>query len=245
MLKILLLGNKKILTILTALVIVSCYNQDDYNYSHTEIADKFISDVINDSIRADGASTSQIDYSFPVSSDISLTSVLLKASSGTFVESNSDSLRIEFVRLDNAEENRVKTVRLRASTSVGNSIISAHISNYEILDTVHFYKSFASKISIDSDRFYIKNDSITLISLDATLSSSTGLASSGQTVTFQAPDNLGIKNKISGNSNSKGVINLQYLFTDLSYTGELLFKATSINEEGDIIEASKIVYVVD
>ena len=230
-----------------AIVLLSgCYNEDDYVYNSAEILEHLtVTKPAKDSLPADGTSSMVITYSFDAETDPTLTSLLLVASSGTFKESNDDSLTINFSTLDLSKENLTKEVTLVSGTVVGECVVSAYILSYVNRDTFYFVEAPASSLSLSTSDFFIKNDALKTLSFDADLKSATGLASSGQAVFFESPSGQGFQNVVTTSTNGLSKAQFQYVFTDTAYTGDLVFEAKALDAVGDTIRAQRTVRVID
>lgn len=237
--------NKVISIGIILILLLGCYKEEDYNYSSLEIFENLTVKFDKDSIPADGSSSVKIMYAFPIEADVSLTTLQLVASEGKFFESNNDTLMVNFVTLDSSKEKRIKELTLVSSTKVGESVISTTVLNNVKKDTIRFHRAYPISISLESQTFFIKNDMLDTFFFEASLKSENGIASTGQNVFFESPLQHGIQNKAFNSIGPLGQTKFQYVFTDTSFVGNLLFRVIAINQGGDTITASKTIQVID
>lgn len=242
------LANKKIsLFLIIAIVILQgCYDESDYVYSAEEILEDLEVNIAEPmKIPADGSSKLIINYSFPADADAELTNLLIITSNGTFVESEDDTLKTNFLLLDKTKERRVLQATLKASTTAGIATIRTKLLNYEDVREVMFTEATTTAISLEASPFYFKKDTLQIINISASVNSIKGKASSGRKVLFEVNPNVGFFQSNSASSGANGTANAVYIFTDTSFSGDLTFTAKTTNAVGDTLTTSTEIKVLE
>lgn len=238
----------KPLTILSFITFIlsSCYKEEDYNYSANDIFEELEIKISDSIIYADGASKSIINYRFPIEYDTNYTKLNIKASNGTFLESGTNILHTNFTKLDTLEEFRLAKATLVASTSPGKCIITTELLNYQKESTIQYNIAYPTGVSLSSDLYYITNDTISEVTLNASLSSTNGVASKGRVIMFDFSPNIGFLSSKQSYSNASGTASTKYLFNNTTgYTGDIIFTAKAIGENGDSLSSLYTVKVIN
>ncbi|MEK6477110.1 hypothetical protein WJR50_06235 [Catalinimonas sp. 4WD22] len=208
----------------------SCYDEDIYDMVSKEIFTEEFVKITPDtmSVYADGNSKLTFTFTFSSEADSVLTSLRLIASRGTFLESQNDTLNTNFSTLEDSKTAIANLV----STSTGNSTVRVEVQNTFKEYRVNFDTAKANRVSLTSNAFYIQNDTITEINLTATVGSDNGVASQGTPVYFSCNQaDVGFFKSEKAESNVQGNAQTTFVFTDLTYEGDIEFTAKAINEE--------------
>jgi hypothetical protein len=222
---------------MTILITTGCYDEEDYDLTSTEAFNKMTVDISSDSIPADGNSKVTFSFKFPSNADSELTVLRFITTNGTFLESKNDTLNVNYLETANfseGEEDRKEAVAtLVASTTPGESKVTVRVLNYEKDYTIIFNEASPTAVSLSSSTDYIKNDTIQEIDLTALVNSTAGVASQGTAVKLSfSPQTSGFfknyeetKHIITLKSNSLGKVQPTFVFSDISYKGDITFTA--------------------
>lgn len=226
-------------------IFTSCYKKESYNYSASEFFDQMtIEGDTTSALLSNNTSERLLKFQFPIETDPSLTKLLIVTSNGKFKESDDDSLNLDFVMLSDDENYRVSEATLIASNKSTDYEVKVYLQNYVREFTIPSETAEVDSVSLSSSVFYISNDTTTTIDLEATLTNGSGLASTGESVTFSAPS-FGILSSQFGTSNSEGKSKVQFVFTDTSFIGQMVFSASIVNPQGQTVTTTQSVEVLD
>jgi hypothetical protein len=197
-----------------------------------------------DSLLADGSSTRVLTFKFPIETDQELTKITLETSNGTFKESASNSVTLDFIKLSDDEDYRVSEATLVASNVANDFKVKVKLQNYSKEIIIPAKVATVTDVALGSETFYISNDTIQVVNFEATLLSATGMASKGQPVMFTGPTSSGILSTTSGTANNEGKAKFQYVFTDIGYTGGPLVFEAIIDSAGVPKVSTKTIEVI-
>ncbi|MEO9533224.1 MAG: hypothetical protein ABJG68_09820 [Crocinitomicaceae bacterium] len=223
----------------------ACYKADDYLYNVDEIMSNLSVEMNDSTLSANGVDSKVITFKFPYNADDQLTDLLVIASNGTFKESDNDSIKVNFTKLDATEKYKYSEVTFVSTASVSDCILRIEVLNHFMNDTIRFENARPVSIDVSSDIYFLKNDTISEMTLGTTVLSTNGVASSGQKIVLSVNENVGFFNTNLVTSGSSGGANFKYVFTDTSFVGPLTFTAKTTTVNNDTISGSKTINIID
>lgn len=216
-------------------ILSSCYKESDYNLTNMN-PDDVISNIAieNDTILANGKSSTKISVEIPVNSDDDLSSVKISTSAGEFQENNLKEITKD-AKLVITETGTKKIAEFTIISSLNAGKISLEITVQNVSKTIYIYFGFnyPEKIRTTPSALQISPSSGDEIEITTKISSNNGLPSIGQKVDLYAKDSvyncIGSFRVYNNYSNASSETSYSYsLLPDTTYFGRLYLISSSI-----------------
>jgi hypothetical protein len=240
------------LTIILSVILLSgCYKEADYDYSAADMFASMTLELTEDTLFADGTASSTLRYAFPLESDTLLTRLNLSCSNCTFAASDTTEMTTNATTLTTGKDMRYLEVKVVASTKATQGVITTELLQYKRQDTVVYNKAYPVEIaSFGTSPFYIQNDTVAEVQLQASLGSAGGTASKGHPITLSILSSSsspvpGFLKSTEVTSDANGNATTVFVFSDVSFTGIVEFKAETLDEASNTLTSTYVLQVID
>lgn len=229
-------------SLLILLILVSCYNENDFKPS--ELSKVMILKVQNDNQLADGISKITAIAEFPSEFKTEKDSKVIFRIDGHQKEAGIRLVEINGVNKKIAEiditSKSVKTKNVKAIVSILNSEISKE-------QNISFRSAFCESINLSSSSLTITPDSsFTEITLTTKLMRNKGFVSTGITSNTKVVDLNGLERGVLVNykftTDSLGIITNQFTMGNDNYEGLLYAISESLDESNNLIRDTLVIY---
>ncbi len=232
---------------LIALVVSSCYKEEDYLLSN--IDDDFVTlSTKNSSILADGASSTEVYVELPYNTKKEFDKVLLKTSKGKF-ENDKQEIEASVSKVViGGKDKKIAKAKLIASQSTGAVTIEAKIGDITKSTVVQFDRAYPENIKTYLDTLAIGYGYQT-ITLTTKVTRSTGkpslLTTAKVIVVDPAGNTIGQFLNYSESVNESGVLTNKFSLGKISCNCQNIFIITETNTLGNQVIRDKTSLIVN
>lgn len=209
-------------------LLTACYRESDYDLTNLKLDEVILNiNIENNTILANGISSTKISVELPLKSAPDLSSVKLITSNGKFKENNLMEITKDAKQMIiNGKTKKVAEFILISSTKAENAGLEVNVQDVKKIDTVYFKFNYPDKIKTTPSALFIIPSKAEEINITSKISCTKGSPSFGQEVNMSVKDSafnkigtFRIYNNISNESNE--TLYTYSLFPNTTYIGKL------------------------